>query len=141
MWSIFRIIKKNYKKSFNFKERQNRFDYWIFVLFIILITYVVMYLSNNKIINDNLSFLLLINLIPFLSSSARRLHDGETGNKKTYTGLGFTVTFLLINFIKIKLSFIQGVIIFIWFSAFIVYLLRESNPKENGYGKLEKFPK
>jgi len=83
MWSIFRIIKTNYKKSFNFKERQNRFDYWIFVLFIILITYVVMYLSNNKIINDNLSFLLLINLIPFLSSSARRLHDAEKRDKKT----------------------------------------------------------
>ena len=52
MWSIFRIIKTNYKKSFNFKERQSRFDYWIFVLFIILITYVVTELSNNKIINE-----------------------------------------------------------------------------------------
>jgi uncharacterized membrane protein YhaH (DUF805 family) len=52
MGSIFNIILTNYKKTFDFKGRQNRFDYWTFVLFIIFITYVVMYLSNNKIIND-----------------------------------------------------------------------------------------
>ena len=93
MWSIFRIVKTNYIKTFNFKERQSRFDYWIFVLFIILITYVVTELSNNKIINDNISYLLFINIIPFLSSTARRLHDGEKNNEKTFTGLAFFVSF------------------------------------------------
>jgi uncharacterized membrane protein YhaH (DUF805 family) len=84
MRMIFNIILTNYKKTFDFKRRQSRFDYWTFVLFIIFITYVVMYLSNNKIINDNISFLLFINIIPLLSSSARRLHDAEKRDKKTY---------------------------------------------------------
>ena len=127
MWSIFRIIKTNYKKSFNFKERQNRFDYWIFVLFIILITYVVMYLSNNKIINDNLSFLLLINLIPFLSSSTRRLHDAEKGDKKTYIGVWFGVSFLLVNLLmSIKFRYnnmIQIIIIIISFLLFLILII------------------
>jgi uncharacterized membrane protein YhaH (DUF805 family) len=139
MWSIFRIIKTNYKKSFNFKERQNRFDYWIFVLFIILITYVVMYLSNNKIINDNLSFLLFINLIPFLSSSARRLHDAEKGDKKTYIGVWFGVSFLIANLFNIKLGSPYISLQVLWIIVFIIFLCRESNPKANGYGKLEKF--
>jgi uncharacterized membrane protein YhaH (DUF805 family) len=139
MWSIFRIIKTNYKKSFNFKERQNRFDYWIFVLFIILITYVVMYLSNNKIINDNLSFLLLINLIPFLSSSARRLHDAEKGDKKTYIGVWFGVSFLLVNLFNVKLGSPYISLQVLWIIVFIIFQYRESNPKANGYGKLEKF--
>jgi uncharacterized membrane protein YhaH (DUF805 family) len=139
MWSIFRIIKTNYKKSFNFKERQNRFDYWIFVLFIILITYVVMYLSNNKIINDNLSFLLLINLIPFLSSSARRLHDAEKGDKKTYIGVWFGVSFLLVNLFNVRLGSPYISLQVLWIIVFIIFQCRESNPKPNGYGKLEKF--
>ncbi len=139
MWSIFRIIKTNYKKSFNFKERQNRFDYWIFVLFIILITYVVMYLSNNKIINDNLSFLLLINLIPFLSSSARRLHDAEKGDKKTYIGVWFGVSFLLVNLFNVRLGSPYISLQVLWIIVFIIFQSRESNPKPNGYGKLEKF--
>lgn len=139
MWSIFRIIKTNYKKSFNFKERQNRFDYWIFVLFIILITYVVMYLSNNKIINDNLSFLLLINLIPFLSSSARRLHDAEKGGKKTYIGVWFGVSFILVNLFNVRLGSPYISLQVLWIIIFIIFQCRESNPKLNGYGKLEKF--
>jgi uncharacterized membrane protein YhaH (DUF805 family) len=139
MWSIFRIIKTNYKKSFNFKERQNRFDYWIFVLFIILITYVVMYLSNNKIINDNLSFLLLINLIPFLSSSARRLHDTEKGDKKKYIGVWFGVSFLLVNLFNVRLGSPYISLQVLWIIVFIIFQCRESNPKPNGYGKLEKF--
>ena len=139
MWSIFRIIKTNYKKSFNFKERQNRFDYWIFVLFIILITYVVMYFSNNKIINDNLSFLLLINLIPFLSSSARRLHDAEKGDKKTYIGVWFGVSFILVNLFNVRLGSPYISLQVLWIIIFIIFQCRESNPKLNGYGKLEKF--
>ena len=139
MGSIFRIIKTNYKKSFNFKERQNRFDYWIFILFIILITYVVMYLSNNKIINDNLSFLLFINLIPLLSSSARRLHDAEKGDKKTYIGVWFGVSFLIANLFNVKLGSPYISLQVLWYIVFIIFQCRESNPKVNGYGKLEKF--
>ena len=136
--SAINIILTNYKKSFDFKGRQGIKEYWTFFLFFVLIFFLLIFLVLGK---DFVYFSILfpIIIIPFLSATARRLHDGETSNKKTYTGLGFIVTFLLINFIKIKLTFIQGVIIFIWFSTFIVYLLRESNPKVNGYGKLEKW--
>jgi len=138
--SVINIIKTNYTKTFDFKGRQGIQEYWIFFLFFILVFFLLIFLVLGK---DFVYFSIIFPfiIIPFLSATARRLHDGETSNKKTYTGLAFTVTFLLINFIKIKLSFIQGVIIFIWFSAFVVYLLRESHPKVNGYGKLEKFLK
>ena len=139
MGSIFLIIKNNYKKTFDFKGRQSRFDYWIFVLFIIFITYVVMYLSNNKIINENLSYLLFINIIPLLSSSARRLHDGEKGDKKTYIGLWFGLSFLLANLFNIKLGSPYISLQVLWIIVFIIFQCRESNPKPNGYGKLEKF--
>lgn len=135
---IFHIIKTNYKKSFNFKERQSRFDYWIFILFIIFITFVVMYLSSNKIIHDDLSLLLFINLIPFLSSSTRRLHDGEKSIEKTFTGLAFLFSFLITSFLDFKVSNIK-ILSAIWMLTFIFFLCRESNPKINGYGKLEKF--
>ena len=136
---IFHIIKTNYKKSFNFKGRQSRFDYWTFVLFIIFITSVVMYLSNNKIINDNISFLLFINIIPFLSSSARRLHDAEKGDKKTYIGVWFGVSFLIANLFNVKLGSPYISLQVLWYIVFIIFQCRESNTKVNGYGKLEKF--
>jgi len=136
---IFRIIKTNYKKSFDFKGRQSRFDYWTFVLFIIFITSAVMYLSNNKIINENISFLLFINIIPFLSSSARRLHDGEKRDKKTYIGVWFGLSFLLANLFNVKLGSPYISLQVLWYIVFIIFQCRESNPKANGYGKLEKF--
>ena len=136
---IFRIIITNYKKSFDFKGRQSRFDYWVFVLFIILITFVVMYLSNKKIINENLSFLLFINLIPLFSSSARRLHDGEKRDKKTYIGVWFGLSFLLANLFNVKLGSPYISLQVLWYIVFIIFQCRESNPKANGYGKLEKF--
>ena len=139
MRSIFRIIKNNYKKTFDFKGRQSRFDYWIFVLFIIFITYVVMYLSNNKIINENLSYLLFINIIPLLSSSARRLHDGEKKDKKTYIGVWFGLSFLMANLFNVKLGSPYISLQVLWIIVFIIFQCRESNPKPNGYGKLEKF--
>ena len=136
--SAINIILTNYKKSFDYKGRQGIKEYWIFFLFFVLIFFLLIFLVLGKEF-VYFSILFPFVIIPFLSATVRRLHDGETSNKKTYTGLGFTITFLLINFIKIKLTFIQGIIIFIWFSAFIVYLLRESNPKVNGYGKFEKW--
>ena len=139
MGSIFNIILKNYKKSFDFKGRQSRFDYWTFLLFIVFITYAVMYLSNNKIINDNISYLLFINVIPFLSSSARRLHDAEKGDKKTYIGVWFGVSFLLVNLFNVKLGSPYISLQVLWIIVFIIFQCRESNPKPNGYGKLEKF--
>ena len=139
MGSIFHIIKTNYKKSFDFKGRQSRFDYWIFLLFLCLISYVVMYLSNNKIINENLSYLLFINLIPLFSSSARRLHDGEKGDKKKYIGVWFGVSFLLANLFNVKLGSPYISLQVLWIIVFIIFQCRESNPKPNGYGKLEKF--
>jgi uncharacterized membrane protein YhaH (DUF805 family) len=138
MWSIFRIVKTNYIKTFNFKERQSRFDYWIFVLFIILITYVVTELSNNKIINDNISYLLFINIIPFFSSTARRLHDGEKNNEKTFTGLAFFVSLIIIGFFDFKIGKLK-IFSTIWLITIVIFLCRESNPKANGYGKLENY--
>ena len=118
------------------KEYKNigRFSFFLFYFFLLI--YLVL---GNDFIYFSILFPFII--IPFLSATVRRLHDGETSIKKTYTGLLFTVTFILINLIKIKLSFIQGVIIFVWLSTFVVYLLRESNPQGNAYGKLEKFKK
>ena len=139
MGSIFNIILKNYKKSFDFKGRQSRFDYWTFLLFIVFITYAVMYLSNNKIINDNISYLLFINVIPFLSSSARRLHDAEKGDKKTYIGVWFGVSFILVNLFNVRLGSPYISLQVLWIIIFIIFQCRESNPKPNGYGKLEKF--
>jgi len=136
MWSIFRIIKTNYKKSFNFKERQSRFDYWTFILFIIFISYVIGWLAS--IINDNILYLLIINIIPFLSSTVRRLHDGEKDNKKTSTGLAFLISFIIISFFDFKIGKIK-IFSTIWFITLVIFLCRESNPKPNGYGKLEKF--
>jgi uncharacterized membrane protein YhaH (DUF805 family) len=139
MKSSFNIILTNYKKSFDFKGRQSRFDYWMFILFIIIITFVVMYLSNSKIINDNISYLLFINIIPFLSSTTRRLHDGEKNNQKTFTGLAFFVSFIIINsFFDLKIGNLK-IFSAIWFIMIVIFLCRESNPKANGYGKLEKF--
>lgn len=138
MGSIFHIIKTNYKKSFNFKERQSRFDYWIFILFIIFITFVVMYLSNNKIIYDDLSLLLFINLIPFLSSTTRRLHDGEKSNKKTHTGLAFFLSYIIVSLFDFRVGnyrILSAIVVIV----LIIFLCRESNLKKNGYGKLEKF--
>jgi uncharacterized membrane protein YhaH (DUF805 family) len=139
MGSIFNIILTNYKKTFDFKGRQNRFDYWTFVLFIIFITYVVMYLSNNKIINDNISFLLLINIIPLSSSSARRLHDAEKSDKKTYIGVWFGLSFLFVNLFNVKLGSPYISLQVLWIIVFIIFQCRESNPKANGYGKLENY--
>lgn len=136
--SFINIIKTNYKKSFDFKGRQGIKEYWIFFLFFILILFLLIFLVLG---NDYTYFSILFPfiIIPFLSATARRLHDGEAGNQKTYRGLWFGITFLLMNLIKIKLTFIQGLIFFVWLSALVVFCLRESNPKANGYGKLEKF--
>ena len=136
MGSIFNIILKNYKKFFDFKGRQSRFDYWTFVLFIIFISFVIGWLGI--IINDNIFYLHIINIIPFLSSTVRRLHDGEKDNKKTSTGLAFLISFIIISFFDFKIGKIK-IFSTIWFITLVIFLCRESNPKLNGYGKLEKF--
>jgi len=44
MEEIFYIIKTNYKKSFDFKGRQGRKEFWIFFLFSIFIFYFLVFL-------------------------------------------------------------------------------------------------
>lgn len=97
-----------------------------------------MYLSNNKIINENLSYLLFINIIPLLSSSARRLHDGEKKDKKTYIGVWFGLSFLMANLFNVKLGSPYISLQVLWIIVFIIFQCRLSYPKSNGYGKLEK---
>jgi uncharacterized membrane protein YhaH (DUF805 family) len=97
-----------------------------------------MLLSNSKIINDNISYLLFINIIPFLSSTTRRLHDGEKNNQKTFTGLVFLLSLIIIGFFDFKIGKLK-IFYTIWLITIVIFLCKESNPKPNGYGKLEKF--
>ena len=137
MGSIFHIIKTNYKKSFDFKGRQGKKEFWIFFLFSVFVFYLLMFLMFR---NDNYYFAILMPVVifPLFSSSARRLHDGEKGNYKSLIGIYFGLSFLFVSLINLKiLNFpIFG---FLWLIIFIIFQCRESNPKTNGYGKLEKF--
>ena len=137
MGSIFHIIKTNYKKSFDFKGRQGRKEFWIFFLFSIFVFYLLIGLMFR---NDNYYFAILIPAVifPLFSSSARRLHDGEKGIHKSFIGIYFGLSFLFLSLINLKiLNF--PIFSFLWIVIFIIFQCRESNPKINGYGKLEKF--
>ena len=88
--------------------------------------------------NYYVAILMPVVIFPLFSSSARRLHDGEKGNYKSLIGIYFGLSFLFVSLINLKiLNFpIFG---FLWLIIFIIFQCRESNPKTNGYGKLEKF--
>ena len=81
--SVINIIKTNYTKTFDFKGRQGIQEYWTFFLFFILVFFLLIFLVLGK---DFVYFSIIFPfiIIPFLSATARRLHNGETSNKKTY---------------------------------------------------------
>ena len=139
MKAIFNIIKTNYKKSFDFKGRQGRKEYWIFFLFSLSFFYLLVFLIEKLDYSIKFIILSLVLLIPLFSSSARRLHDGEKGDKKKYIGIWFGFSFLLVNFFNIKLGSPYISLQALWIIVFIFFQCRESNPKANAYGKLEKF--
>lgn len=70
------IIKNCYRKTFNFKGRSNRGEYWIFILYIYLI-----YFGSFILATINEGFIVfafiwgLLNSITCLSLTIRRLHD------------------------------------------------------------------
>jgi len=133
---IFNIIKINYIKTFDFKGRQGRASYWVFFLLSILLLILTTFLVMQK---NYVYFAILfpIILIPLLSASARRLHDGENGNKKTYIGVWFGLSFLFVNLFNVKLGSPYISLQSLWLIVFIFFQFRKSNPKTNAYGKLE----
>ena len=93
MKAIFNIIKTNYKKSFDFKGRQGRKEYWIFFLFSLSFFYLLVFLIEKLDYSIKFIILSLVLLIPLFSSSARRLHDGEKGDKKNILEYGLVFHF------------------------------------------------
>lgn len=134
---IFHIIKTNYKKSFDFKGRQGRKEFWIFFLFSIFVFYLLVFLIF-RLDYYYLAILIPVIMFPLFSSSTRRLHDGEKGNYKTLIGIYFGLSFLFVSLVNIKIGKIP-IFGLLWLIIFIIFQCRDSNPKVNGYGKLEKF--
>jgi len=133
---IFNIIKINYIKTFDFKSRQGRMNYWVFFLLSICLLILTTFLVMQK---NYLYFSILypLILIPLFSASARRLHDAESGNEKKYIGIWFGLSFLFVNLFNVKLGSPYISLQALWLIVFIIFQCRKSNPKTNAYGKLE----
>ncbi|NCN25511.1 DUF805 domain-containing protein [Candidatus Falkowbacteria bacterium CG10_big_fil_rev_8_21_14_0_10_37_14] len=102
-----------------FKGRANRSEFWIFVLFEVVIGFLLAYLAFTM--GDVVSPLLfsylfagfqLISLLPMLAVSARRLHDtGRSG------------WWWLVNLVPL-----------VGFIIFLVFCIEKSQPMANQYG-------
>ena len=75
-----------FKKTFNFSDRSRRKEYWMFMLWVLIITIVlaIVEYATGLIIDPDIGILTtifsLVILIPSLSVTVRRLHDiGRTG--------------------------------------------------------------
>lgn len=86
---IFTSIKNCYKKYFDFKGRETRFEFWCFAFFTIIINFFA-WRFNLEFVNYKSTIFLflsivfdlagLLSLIPFISVSVRRFHDtGKSG--------------------------------------------------------------
>jgi uncharacterized membrane protein YhaH (DUF805 family) len=109
---------KGLREYANFSGRERRRDYWMFVLFYMII-YIALSLVDTLIGSVLLSSLFsLVMLVPSLSFAARRLHD--TGRS------GWWQLLYLIPLI--------GLIVV------IVFLAQDSHQGENQYGVSPKYP-
>ena len=104
------------KKYATFGGRASRKEYWMFTLWVIIISmvlsFVLGFIGNDTISNLVLIGFLLVILVPAIALAVRRLHDIDKSG-----------WWYLINFVP----FI-GVIIF------LVFMVLPSNPGENTYG-------
>ena len=121
-----KLIMKYYLQAFknyaNFNGRARRKEYWMYILFFYLITFLMIFLDNllGITIEDGLGPLtivyILISIIPTLAVGIRRLHD-----------IGKSGWWLLISWVPL----IGGIWMFI-------LLVTDSQLEENIYGKNPK---
>ena len=73
-------VKTCFSKFFNYQGRAKRSEYWYFVLFTWIISFVAgflegIFLANNYSYGSISNFLTLILIIPTINVATRRLHD------------------------------------------------------------------
>lgn len=113
-------IETCFRKYADFTGRARRSEYWWWILFNVIISSVLRFVSGGRISGPLLlsSLLLLALLVPSLAVAVRRLHDtGRSG------------WFLLIALIPI----VGGIIL-------IVFMATEGNPGDNQYGAPPQVP-
>lgn len=107
----FKLAFRNYA---NFDGRSSRKEYWMYILFYVLILFGLMILDNlfnNSIIGIVVGLFQIVFIIPSLSVAVRRLHDV---NKNGW--------FLLLSFIPLA-------------NFYLLYLLvQPSSPSSNQWG-------
>lgn len=132
------------KKYAVFKGRASRKEYWMFVLFNVVISVIASILdvifgtdsvslkagSDIGLINSVYS---LAVFIPSLAVAARRLHDT---NRSAKWMLAFLVPVVMIPFMKVNINVVYvipvlfGIIMFIY----LFFLTQDSTPGDNKYG-------
>ena len=129
-------VKKCFKKYFDFKGRASRSEYWYFTLFIVL-GYAVgigLIFVNAQLFWLLMIFLLVV-MIPWISVTARRLHDI---NKRMVSGHTNTCWYIR-NYICTKSTESLEIIFLIIGLLCYVYLLilvcTAGDNKENRFGK------
>ncbi len=63
-----------YKKTFNYRERASKSEYWWFQLYYTLFAILMTYFQDHSF-GQVLIYLWLFNNLPMLSAGVRRLHD------------------------------------------------------------------
>ena len=100
-----------FSKYAGFGGRARRSEYWYFILFYSLLTFVVRLISGIAGTPALLGLCYLVFLIPILSAASRRLHD--TGHSGWWQLLYLTL--------------IGGIVVFVW-------LVSEGDSSSNKYG-------
>ncbi len=119
------VLKENYC---NFSGRARRSEYWNFILFTMILSYIVYFVALVFVALFKDSFIILIPLIlffaffiylfiPGLAVMVRRLHD--TGRSGLYYFIGF-------------IPFVGEILL-------LIFLLEDSQPNTNMYGPSNKY--
>ena len=119
------VLKENYC---NFSGRARRSEYWNFILFTMILSYIVCFVALVFVALFKDSFIILIPLIlffaffiylfiPGLAVMVRRLHD--TGRSGLYYFIGF-------------IPFVGEILL-------LIFLLEDSQPNTNMYGPSNKY--
>lgn len=142
--SVFAAIKHCYVNYFNFSGRASRFEYWSFILYLGILGVVMEYFAqvadhpeteDLAFFFDIISiFLFIINFIPQLAVSWRRLHDvGESGWGTLWPiVLGFLICLRFIGKVNIETVYIIGMLACIIFQIYL--FSRRGDPNPNKYG-------
>ena len=108
-------VKICFQKSFTFKGRASRAEYWLFGLFQLILACIICFI---QIIMQESAFLTIISLIPYISLPAaisvfvRRLHDVNR------SGWWYWIAFTIIGA----------------FFPLLYWSIKPSDPHENQYG-------